>query len=354
MRPFEPRSKYLNTPPPERTQEADVTQRHSVLVIGCGNIAGGFDEQRAQELPPVTHAGGFSRHPRCFVRACVEPDEGRRLAFSNRWGVPLCFASVSEAVAHGPFDIVSICSPTALHPEHLAAALSCSPRLVFCEKPLAPTLGQAQSMVQACQAAGVRLAVNHSRRWAPDVRRIAHDLRAGRWGCVRSVVGIYNKGILNNGSHLIDLLHMLVGPMRLLCAGAPVHDHFSDDPSVPAMLISDDSVPVHLSISHAHDCSWFELQIVTERGLVAMEDGGLSWRMRGIEVSQDFKGYRTLGGDERLPGQYLQCIANAVDDLVDSLETGREPACSGDIALQAQALCEHILQHAITSTGTTS
>ena len=38
---------------------------------------------------------------------------------------------------------------------------------------------------------------------------LAGELKAGTWGQVRSASGTYGKGVMHNGSHLIDLLHML-------------------------------------------------------------------------------------------------------------------------------------------------
>jgi predicted dehydrogenase len=328
------------------TPSSSSAASYRLLVIGCGNIAGGFDASRDPALPPLTHAGAFSRDPRCTLAACVDPDDERREAFMRRWAVRRGYAKVSQALAEGPYDIVSICSPTALHPEHVRATLSCRPRLVFCEKPLAPTLAQARAMVRACKRAGVMLAVNHSRRWAPDVRRLADELRAGHWGAVRSVSGLYNKGVLNNGSHLVDLLQLLLGPMRLTHTGTAINDHGPDDPSVPAMLESEHGVPAQLVVADSRDYAVFELQIITERGVIAIEDGGLQWRVRRVINSPHFRGYRVLDDGERRPGEYLYSAAGAADDLLRCLSDGGEPASTGDTALMAQTLCDQMRRRA--------
>ena len=104
------------------------------------------------------------------------------------------------------FDVISICSPTSCHVNDLEAALRLSPKLIFCEKPVTQSVAQTERMVAACREGNIRLAVNHTRRWAPDIVLLHADMQAGRWGKLRSVVGLYNKGILNNGSHMLDLL----------------------------------------------------------------------------------------------------------------------------------------------------
>lgn len=320
-----------------------------VLIVGCGNIAGGFDTDRPSAEPALTHAGAYAHHGGFQVTACVEPDTARRQAFMKRWSVSQGFASLDEvgaACLPGSFDVVSVCSPTGAHAQQVRAALQLAPKLVFCEKPLATSLQEAQAIVQACAEAGVPLAVNHSRRWAPDVQRLAQELRAGAWGAVRLATGTYNKGVLNNGSHLVDLLHLLLGPMRLVHAGTSCADHTPSDPSVTALLESEDQVPVHLCTAHAGDFALFELQLVTTRAVITMEDGGMRWRVRRVADSPVFSGYRSLDAGAFVPGQYLESMQRAIANLHDHLEHGAALACTGQVALAAQRLCDRIRREA--------
>lgn len=320
-------------------------QQLRVLIVGCGNIAGGFDAERPASALPLTHAGAYVRHGGFRLVGCVEPDAVRREAFMQRWLVEKGFATVDAAAAAGPYDVVSLCSPTALHAAHIAAILSLHPRLVFCEKPVTMTAADTAAAVQVCAAAGVKMAVNHNRRWAPDIVRLQRELAAGSagpWGAVRSAIGIYNKGVLNNGSHLVDLMQMLLGPLMLLSAGAPSTDHWHDDPTVPALLQTRSGVPVTLNPAHAGDYAVFELQLFTERGMVAMEDGGAGWRVRRIVASPHFTGYAVLDAGQRASGEYHASTLAAVTNLHDALTRGAALASTGETALSAQRLCEQI------------
>lgn len=314
-----------------------------VLVVGCGNIAGGFDAARPDDAPPLTHAGAFRRHAGFRLAACVEPDADRRAAFMRRWGVAQGFATLDEALAQGlrP-QVISICSPTAAHAEHLAQALRMQPRALFCEKPVTPSVAQTQQWVEACRAAGVLLAVNHTRRWAPDVVQLRDELAAGAWGSLRSLAGTYNKGILNNGGHLVDLVQFLAGPLELLAAGPAVHDFWPDDPTLPALLRTQAGVPVTLSCGHAGDYAVFELQLVASEGTLVMENGGMRWRRRRAAASPHFQGYRALGPAEELPGRYEEAMEAAVANLHAALAQGAPLASTGDTALAAQRICEQI------------
>lgn len=258
-----------------------------------------------------------------------------------RWDVPHGFEDL-QSLQIGSVDVISICSPTAEHATHIEAALKLKPRAIFCEKPLSPSFAESGRWVSACEEQGVTLAVNHTRRWAPDVRELARQLHGGDWGSVRSVVGWYGKGVLNNGSHLIDLLLWLLGPLQLQWAGAPVHDFWTDDPTVAATLLSESGVPVQLAPSDARDYSLFELQLVTQRGVVCMDKGGMAWRRRQPHPHPDFPGYMTLADDERREGLYAEAMLAAVTNLHDCVSRGEPLLSTGHNALRAQALCEAI------------
>lgn len=318
-----------------------------VLIVGCGNIAGGFDQGRPSGYFPYTHAGAYVRDDRFVVAACVEPDDRRREEFMSAWQVPVGFRSIGELLDSGmQFDVISICSPTSCHAYDLEAALCLKPRLIFCEKPIATSLADAEKIVMACSKASVHLAVNYTRRWDPYILKIRSDISAGLWGQLRSVLGIYNKGILNNGSHLLDLLYWLVGPMKIINVGKPVQDFFPADPTVPIWLETNDGVPVHIACGHAEDYAIFELQLVFSLGVLTMEGGGMFWRERRTVDSDAFKGYRQLDEGVRCSGKYPKSMLQAIDNMYRTITQGAPLASSGKSALVAQRACEEIKQQA--------
>lgn len=333
----------------------------SVLIIGCGNIAGGFDIASKPGSLPRTHAGAYAEHGQFSMQACIEPDDHRRAAFMARWNIAAGYASFEQLVAANgmashaePFDIVSICSPTSCHHHDVEQALGLSPKLIFCEKPVTGNLQQSQHAVQLCSDQGVQLAVNHNRRWDPDVARLREQLKVGYWGSIRSVTGQYNKGVLNNGSHMVDLLQNLLGPLTLRDCGLPSFDYLSTDPSIPASLVSSNGVPVTLSCGNAGDFSLFELQLVTQRGVIAMEDGGLHWRTRLSAPSLQFSGYQALAEGQVVGGRYFASMPNAVANIYQAVTTGEALASTGDSALEAQFLCQAMLARSLELSAATS
>ena len=165
-------------------------------------------------------------------------------------------------------------------------------------------------------------------------------MRVGQWGAVRSVSCIYNKGINNNGSHMIDLLRLLLGPLRVVSVGHPINDFFADDLTIPALLSTADNIPVTLNIGNAGDYSIFELELSTEKALIRMEQGGLAWRIRQPEASPNFSGYRSLLVDSRQSGTVGVAMLAAVGEIDRLLCQGGSESSTGVNALLTQEICE--------------
>jgi len=321
-----------------------------VLIIGCGNIAGAFDQGRPFNDLPYTHAGAYTRNDRFVLSECVEPNDKRRSEFMAAWGVPAGFRTIEQALGSGSqFEVISICSPTDSHVHDLEMVLCFKPKLIFCEKPVTASVAETERLVMECDKLNIPLAVNYTRRWDPDILKLQADMKAGRWGQLRSVVGYYNKGILNNGSHMLDLLHLLVGPMDIVNVGKPIHDFSPDDPSVSVWLEGPQGVPVHLACGRAEDYAIFELQMVFSHGVLTMEEGGMYWRERRALDSTTFKGYRTLGEGVRRAGEYPRAMLQAIDNIYRAIYQGETLASTGASALDAQRICEQIKQQAVTS-----
>lgn len=317
--------------------------RLRTAIVGCGNMAGGFDAARPAGADPLTHAGALVRHGGFELVACFDPDMARAQAFAQRWGVTRVARAVEELAGPGEaVDVVVVTSPTDHHEAHVHLALDLGARAVFCEKPIAPNLPAATGMVEACERAGVLMAVNHTRRWSPDVVALAGDLASGRYGPVRSAYGLYNKGVLNNGTHMVDLLAFLLGDLTLAWVGKAVPDYSPDDPTIPFVLFAQGAIPVHVGVGHAHDTSLFELQIVAAEAVIGMEAGGAHWRIRRPIDNPDFLGYRSLPIGECIDGSYRLAMTAAVGNLHDAVTEGIPLASSGRSALAAHELCEAI------------
>lgn len=137
-----------------------------------------------------------------------------------------------EVVRRPDVDLIDIVTPGDSHAE-IAIAAAAAGKHVFCEKPLANTVAEAEQMVEAVQKAGVRTMVAFNYRRVPAVayaRRLIDEGRIGRiyhfrarylqdwimdpnfplvWRLDKKAAGSGPLGDL--GAHIIDLARYLVG-----------------------------------------------------------------------------------------------------------------------------------------------
>lgn len=322
---------------------------YRVVIVGCGNIGGGFDTDRPPDSWPLSHAGAFTRHEGFQIRACVDSDEDRRRAFASRWGIGLHSSNMADLGPDlGPVDVVSICSPTTLHHDHVMQAIELQPRIIFCEKPLTSDIASSMAVVEACKVRDIQLVVNFSRQWDPSIEALIHQFQEERWGSIRSVIGHYNKGILNTGSHMVDLLFRLVGDLKIVTTTCSSLDFWDNDPTTAALLTARrGTLPVYLNPSQARDFSFFELEVVCEKGVVRMLSGGINWESRRAYPSPELTGYRTLDVAVLTPGRYIETMAGAIDELYNFLAAGISIRSTGENAVKVQTLCTFIQRAAL-------
>ncbi len=99
-------------------------------------------------------------------------------------------ASAAELVSLDEVDVVHVCTPNALHAEQVRLALTAGKHVV-CEKPLAPTVAEAEVLLAEAQRAGLVHAVAYNYRHYPAVQAMRVAVAARRLGRVHLVRGCY-------------------------------------------------------------------------------------------------------------------------------------------------------------------
>ena len=117
----------------------------------------------------------------------------RAEAAAKEWGVPVATDDYRELVERDDVDVVSVCTPPAVHAEMSIAALNAGKHLI-CEKPLAPTLAEASEIAEAGRVAaerrpGLVRVVHHEMRYIPIRRHLSDLVSQGFIGEPRAVVG---------------------------------------------------------------------------------------------------------------------------------------------------------------------
>jgi predicted dehydrogenase len=155
------------------------------------------------------------------VVAVADPDPAGRESAAVRTGALRQYADYREMLESESVDLVNVCPRwIGKHAEMVIEAAEAGAKGVLCEKPFAPTLSQADAMLEACGRNGVRLAVAHRRANAYE----QHGKRLIESGAIGDVKSVRSRGKEDHRSGAMDLMvlgtHMM-DSMRFM-AGADV------------------------------------------------------------------------------------------------------------------------------------
>jgi myo-inositol 2-dehydrogenase/D-chiro-inositol 1-dehydrogenase len=131
------------------------------------------------------HGSTVSRRlPGARLVAVADPAPGAADTLAATLGADRAYTDAAQVWADPAVDAVVIAAPARFHADLVVAAAQAG-KSVFCEKPTALTLADADRAVDAARTAGVVLQVGFNRRFAPDWRAARALLDTGRLGTPR-------------------------------------------------------------------------------------------------------------------------------------------------------------------------
>ncbi|MBT5572349.1 MAG: Gfo/Idh/MocA family oxidoreductase [Alphaproteobacteria bacterium] len=324
----------------------------STMIIGCGDIAGGYDES-TDGTSVLSHAGAYRADGRFDVVACIDPDAARRRAFMDKWDIMSGFGDLDECLKEQDgLDVASICSPTHTHEAVLTRLLASSAQIVFCEKPMTGDPARSEDLDKAYKAAGKSICVNYLRRWDHEMTTLRDELTSGDWGELRSVTAFYAKGLFHTGSHMLDLIQFLIGPLTPQQALRQTEDFSAEDPTIDAVLTSGNNVPIYLIGSNSRDYARFEAEIACAGGVIRIEDSGFRVRRRRTEEHRLFPGRTHLSEGSLTETKLDRALAGAVNNIHGAATRGEALASDAETAISVERLCQQISELCLV--GTTS
>lgn len=167
--------------------------------------------------------------PDVDVRAICDPSPGAQRRAREQFPDALVTGDLAEFLSSG-VAVAFVLSPDDTHAAVAKACLEAG-LAVFCEKPIAITIEDADEMLEVSRRTGSRLYLGHNMRHLPVITTMRDIIRSGRIGAVKSIwvrhfVGnggdYYFKDwhaerrrvtslLLQKGAHDIDVIHWLAG-----------------------------------------------------------------------------------------------------------------------------------------------
>ena len=210
-----------------------MTSPFRVLVAGCGNMG-------------ASHARAYHKMPEFEIVGLVSRGPASRAALSKELGGLPEFSDYYEALKATRPDVVSINTYPETHGPYARAAIEAGCH-VFCEKPLAETVEEAQAIVDAARAARRKLVIGYILRVHPAWTRFTEIARTlGKplvmrmnlnqqshgqaWNWHRNLMESMSP-IVDCGVHYVDVMCQMTGakPVRVSAIGARLTDDIKPD-----------------------------------------------------------------------------------------------------------------------------
>ena len=321
-------------------------------LVGCGRIGTLWE---TDPPTPVTHAGALAVLPQTELVAGASRGRQHLEHFGKQWKIDPAslYLDYQEMLAREQLDIVCIATHPGLHRPIVEAAVAAGAKGIFCEKPLALSLEDADAIVAACRAANCVLSVNHSRRWDPSHRKAKEMIDAGVIGEVVSLLGICQgvkpfpawvadeEGpLLHDAVHLFDLFRWFGGEAQNVLGTALRRRHpfaVEDDSHAIFEMVgaNERGLSAVAMVNERTRYFRFELQIQGTEGMIVLSNAGHQW-WQGVDRTN-----RINEPDSRIEWYALEAqpfpavpatstIGDAVAELVTCIETGATPSSPGE------------------------
>ncbi len=320
-------------------------------IIGTGGIAGmgilGMHDEEAigKEKIRASHAGGYDATEGIELVAVADVDEEKLERFGDAWDIPedRQYLGHEAMLDSEDLDVVSVCTPSFLHHDHVvdAARSGASPSVIWCEKPIASRVSDANEMVEVCEETDTELLVNHSFRFTEKLQRLRELVHEEDiLGEVHSVAAQFRMELLRNATHLLDTLVYLLDARADTISGHITGENEAvesldadqevDDAGGGGFVVMDDGTFATVDCTIPRADSSMTFQFVGSNGKLYLNNDDGEWRYWRLEdgehVEEPLSG---IEGSWTWDDDYEASFANAAGHVVDLLEGDTENHSTG-------------------------
>lgn len=288
-----------------------------------------------------THAHAYKVCEGFEIVGFVDRDLDKAVAASARWG-GTASDNLEELLETKAIDVVSICLPDDLHYATLLALAERHVKFIFLEKPAVTTADEADVVRALYGELPTRVQVNYTRRFVPEIRSLRDGIRGGGYGAFVTGTGYYGKGLLHNGSHMVDLLQFLVGAVGDVRKVSELVDFYDQDPSVSALLTMCCGGVFYLRHIDSRKFHIFELDLTFERKRIRICELGTVIEEYSVDDNRLFEGYRTMNKDTEYATDHSKAMYNAIVNIRNNLERNEPLVCTLDESLETVKTCSRI------------
>ena len=290
-----------------------------------------------------SHAAAYSQIPSTRVVGACDLVPALTEQFVERWGATWPearpYSDYRRLLAEGSLDLLSVVTSDHRHAQIVVDAAEAGVKGIYCEKPIATTLADADRMIAACRANGVVLSVDHTRRWRPIWHQARNLIRSGEVGALRRIVATLSGPramLFRNGTHLLDMVSFFADadPAWVVAELDDEHREYGPvyagdggrdpafDPGGSAYIHFQNGVRAFINASKDGFAGW-EFHLYCDKGRIRVDDSS-----GAADVWQS----ATADGDKFRPVRWLLPEANTgtaslragIEEIITHVEAGKE------------------------------
>ncbi len=314
--------------------------KYKAVIIGAGNIAAGYDTSKSRDI--LTHAHALSNNSRVDLVGISDIDSVRGKAEAKKWST-VFFADNKTMFNETKPDIVVIATSSNTHKTLLLEVLTQKPKVIILEKPAVHAKTEIAPVRRAAKKSGVPVIVNFRRRFDHSVHEVRNELIAGTYGRILSASALYSKGVVHNGSHMIDLARYLFGEMTSGKMSFAVDDFPEGAPSLGGVATFERCPQFYFMAGDERSFYVFEMSIVTEKYRIRFIDEGRNISVEKVVHDKVYPDDRVLGPAKVKKthlAESMSCMAEHAVRVADGTEESRS---SLEDALKTQETCYRLL-----------
>lgn len=309
-------------------------RKYKAAVIGCGNM-GAKEWNYSKDVMPETHAACYKNNSRTELVALVDNNQ-KNLEDAGKYfpGVAL-FGSIEDMFLKIKPDIVSIATNSDSHASLVKLAAKHNVPAILCEKPIAESVKQAEEMIKKCKQNNSLLFVNHQRRFDPLLQQWRAKINNGLIGKIVQVNCYYYNGLLNSGTHVIDLLRFFLGDIDWVKGFINAQTSWkNNDDNIDALIkLKSGAMATLQTLPKNYGLSDFHFY--GERGYFAIKNLGYEVEYRKSVENKYCKGFYQLSENVKKMGEPRSLISSGVSHIVSCLDGKINPVSRGEDGLEA-------------------
>ncbi len=150
-----------------------------VALVGCGTMG-------------RVHTNGYKNIDNAKLVAVCDINREKAQLLSDINGSKV-YTSFDEMLKNEEFDILDVCLPTYMHKEFSLKGMDCG-KHIFCEKPIALSVEDANIMIDTAKEKGLKFSVGHVLRFFPAYKSAIKTVESGKTGPIKLIRTTRNQG----------------------------------------------------------------------------------------------------------------------------------------------------------------